>query len=254
MKNNNNNNNNTWNYVFALTAFAIAGLLAFYPSSDDFSNDDFPLTEQELTEENRTLEKKSKKTVTAKKEVEVMPIQKSETSNTLEEEQQTIHNKTENEVFVNKIVVAKNVDTDNTSNTFRDFIKDEYQTITTNIPGVVKNINYYPSFFVWASVNTEKVNLKNINNQIEPVNLSLVISSDKQELERVDYEVTSATPRWREWIEIDLSLLEEKMIKGTWEVQIINNENKEILESRNFKLITPEINKQEQTAELKKVF
>ena len=32
--------NNTWNYVFALTAFALAGLLAFYPSSNDSSNKD----------------------------------------------------------------------------------------------------------------------------------------------------------------------------------------------------------------------
>ena len=49
--------NNTWNYVFALTAFALAGLLAFYPSSDESSNknnltkNDFSKTDTKIESE-----------------------------------------------------------------------------------------------------------------------------------------------------------------------------------------------------------
>ncbi len=257
--------NNTWNYVFALTAFALAGLLAFYPSSNESSNknnltkNDFSKTDTKIESE-----QESKKTIVAIVESEV------KSPGTLLSDELALNNKSldldeqlidvvaskelEDEVFVNKIVISKNVDTDQESVTYREFIKDEYQTITTTVPGVIKDINYYPSFFVWTSVNTENVNLKNEDDQIEPINLSLVISSDEQELKRVDYNVTSTTPRWRQWAEIDLSLLEKEIVEGTWEVQIINNKNQKVLESRNFKLITPEINKQEETAELKKTF
>ena len=257
--------NNTWNYLFAFTAFALAGLLAFYPDSDD------SLNKNDFSKTNATLEEQIKLTKNdfSKNENELEIVQKSkktihksESSNEDEifdeksiSDFEDIDSLDKAEIFVNKIVVSKNVDTDEESVTYREFIKDEYQTITTTIPGIIKNINYYPSFFVWASVNTENVNLKNEeNDQIEPINLSLVISSDEQELQRLDYEVTSITPRWRQWVEIDLSLLEQEIVKGTWEVQIINNENQEVLESRNFKLITPEINQQEETAELKKIF
>ena len=81
------------------------------------------------------------------------------------------------------------------------------------------------------------------------MNLSLIVTSNEQELKRLDYDVTSSTPRWRQWTEIDLSLLDQEIVEGTWEVQIINNKNQEVLESRNFELITPEINQQEETAE-----
>ena len=78
------------------------------------------------------------------------------------------------------------------------------------------------------------------------MNLSLIVTSNEQELKRLDYDVTSSTPRWRQSTEIDLSLLDQEIVEGTWEVQIINNKNQEVLESRNFELITPEINQQEE--------
>jgi len=266
--------NNTWNYVFALTAFALAGLLAFYPRSDEsddsLNENDFSKTSTTLEEENK-LAKKATNTELIKKQIidksenedkKILTVESDdinydknlETKSVSEFEFEDINSLDKEEIFVNKIVVSKNVDTDEESVTYREFIKDEYQTITTTVPGVIKNINYYPSFFVWTSVNTENVNLKNEDDQIEPINLSLVISSDGQELKKVDYDVTSVTPRWRQWAEIDLSLLEQETVEGTWEVQIINNKNKEVLESRNFKLITPEINQQEETAEFKKTF
>ena len=44
--------NNTWNYLFAFTAFALAGLLAFYPDSDDSLNkNDFSKTNATLEEQ-----------------------------------------------------------------------------------------------------------------------------------------------------------------------------------------------------------
>lgn len=264
-----NKKNNTWNYLFAFTAFALAGLLAFYPGSDDSLNEnDFSKTDTTLEEENKLAKKTTsielikKQTIdkSENKDEKILTVESDDINSDKNLETKSVSDFEgidiidKEEVFVNKIVVSKNVDTDEESVTYREFIKDEYQTITTTVPGVIKNVNYYPSFFVWTSVNTENVNLKNEDNEIEPINLSLVISSEEQELKRVNYDVTSITPRWRQWAEIDLSLLEQELVEGTWEVQIINNKNQEVLESRNFKLITPEINQQEETAEFKKTF
>ena len=68
------------------------------------------------------------------------------------------------------------------------------------------------------------------------------------DIKKIDYNITAVTPRWREWIEIDLTSFEEDTFKGKWEVEIINTDTEEVLESRTFELTSPTV---EQTAELK---
>ena len=138
-------------------------------------------------------------------------------------------------------------DNDKESAQYREPI-ESYKTITTAHKDVIKEINYYPSFFIWASINTENVELENKNDEIEPVHLSMSVKCNNQDVKKIDYNITAATPRWREWIEIDLTSFEEDTFKGKWEVEIINTDTEEILESRTFELISPTVNA---TAELK---
>jgi|TARA_B110000495_G_scaffold65955_1_gene56150 hypothetical protein len=132
--------------------------------------------------------------------------------------------------FINKIIVTESIDDDKTSATFREPI-NSYKTITTLDKNVVKNINYYPNLYVWTSINTEDIDF--INNK--PLNLSLNISCNNNEISNLDFDITAKTPRWREWVEIDLSNLETNTYNGVWNVKIINRKDDSVIESRVFK-------------------
>ena len=132
--------------------------------------------------------------------------------------------------FINKIVITESIDDDKTSATFREPI-NSYKTITTLDKNVVKNINYYPNLYVWTSINTEDIDF--INN--EPLNLSLNITCNSNEISNLDFDITAKTPRWREWIEIDLSNLETNTYNGIWNIEIKNRKDDSVIESRVFK-------------------
>lgn len=162
-----------------------------------------------------------------------------------------------NNILINSIKIAKDIDRDKTSETYREPI-NAFKTITTLDKNMIKEIDYYPSFYIWSSINTENIELnqiidKTIDNTkiIKPIELLMSIKYGDQLIKELEYQVSARTPRWREWIEIDLSQFEEKSLKEIWNVEIINLENKEILESRNFKFKQSVINNNiEQTAEL----
>ena len=142
----------------------------------------------------------------------------------------------ESNIYVNKIIISKNIDDDKNSETYRNPI-DAFKTISTLDESVVKEINYYPTLFVWSSVNTENVSLVNDEEKFNPINLSMTLKCKDKLIDKLEYSVTANTPRWREWIEINLQEIEEDMLNQFWSVEIIDNRNNEILESRNFKLL-----------------
>jgi len=160
-------------------------------------------------------------------------------------------------IFVNSIKIAQAVDRDKTSDTYREPI-NAFQTITTLDKNVTKEINYYPLLYVWSSINTENIalhqmldNAEDETEIIKPIGLSMSIRCGDQLIKELNYQVSAKTPRWREWVEINLSELKEESLKNTWSVQIIDQENKEILESRNFMLKNDLSNNMiEQTAEI----
>ena len=132
--------------------------------------------------------------------------------------------------FVNKIIITESIDDDKTSATFREPI-NSYKTITTLDKNVIKNINYYPNLYVWTSINTEDIDFVKNN----PLNLSLNISCNNNEISNLNFDITAKTPRWREWVEIDLSNLETNTYNGVWNVEIINRKDDSVVESRVFK-------------------
>ncbi|MDC0145348.1 hypothetical protein OAI93_01980 [bacterium] len=142
----------------------------------------------------------------------------------------------ENDIYVNKIIISKNIDDDKNSDTYRNPI-DAFKTISTLDESVVKEINYYPTLFVWSSVNTENVSLVNDEEKFNPINLSMTLKCKDKLINKLEYSVTANTPRWREWIEINLEEIEEDMLNEFWNVEIVDNTNNNILESRNFKLL-----------------
>ena len=144
--------------------------------------------------------------------------------------------KNKNDIYVNKIVISKNIDDDKNSDTYRNPI-DAFKTISTLDESVIKEINYYPSLFIWSSINTENVSLMNEEQKFEPINLSMTLKCKDQLIEKLEYNITAKTPRWREWIEIDLGNIDAGMLNGFWNVEITDNRDGSILESRNFKLI-----------------
>ena len=157
-------------------------------------------------------------------------------------ENESFESKTKKSIpTINSIKIAKQIDIDEKSETYRDPI-NSYKTITTLDKNVIKDINYYPEFYVWTSINTELVDLKTtkeISNEqnvyeFNPTNLSITVSCNNQIIANKDFQINAKTPRWREWIKIDLDPFESESILGQWNIEIVDIENKEILESRSF--------------------
>ena len=146
-------------------------------------------------------------------------------------------------IFVNNIKIAKQIDSDESSDTYREPISS-YKTITTLDKNVTKTIDYYPEFYIWTSINTEFMDLNQKNqvaanesesiNILQPAKLSMIVTCNENVISEFDYQINAKTPRWREWVKIDLTQFETESIMGQWNVQIINQNNNEVLESRNF--------------------
>ena len=146
-------------------------------------------------------------------------------------------------IFVNNIKIAKQIDSDESSDTYREPISS-YKTITTLDKNVTKTIDYYPEFYIWTSINTEFMDLNQKNqvaanesesiNILQPAKLLMIVTCNENVISEFDYQINAKTPRWREWVKIDLTQFETESIMGQWNVQIINQNNNEVLESRNF--------------------
>ena len=146
-------------------------------------------------------------------------------------------------IFVNNIKIAKQIDSDESSDSYREPISS-YKTITTLDKNVTKTIDYYPEFYIWTSINTEFMDLNQKNqvadnkseniNILNPAKLSMIVTCNESIVSEFDYQINAKTPRWREWVKIDLTQFETESIMGQWNVQIINQNNNEVLESRNF--------------------
>ena len=247
-------------YVFILGSFLLVSYLAINTNKDklketseietlinknenQINQHDFSLTSEDLN-------KKQNETIFSENKFDNKHISKAK----------MLNNKDipiSKNILVNSIKITKDIDRDKLSDTYREPI-NAFQTITTLDKNITKEIDYYPSFYIWSSINTENVELHQIidNTQdntkiIKPIELLMSIKCGDQLIKELEYQVSARTPRWREWIQIDLSDFEEKTLKGIWNVQIINLENKETLESRNFQLKQNVINNAiEQTAEL----
>jgi len=146
-------------------------------------------------------------------------------------------------IFVNNIKIAKQIDLDESSDSYREPISS-YKTITTLDKNVTKTIDYYPEFYIWTSINTEFMDLNQKNqvadneseniNILQPAKLSMIVTCNENVISEFNYQINAKTPRWREWVKIDLTEFDTKTIMGEWNIQIINKNNNEVLESRNF--------------------
>ncbi len=141
-----------------------------------------------------------------------------------------------NDIYVNKIIIAKNIDNDKTSDNYRNPI-DAYKTISTIDESIIKEVNYHPSFFVWSSINTEEKTFINQSGEFKPLKVSMNVKCNNILIDELEYNITANTPRWREWIEIDVTNLNSSLLNQIWNVEIIDLENDIVLESRNFKLL-----------------
>ena len=245
--------NNLSPYLFILSSLSLI-LFIGYKSNDTIKENDFSLTTKQV-EDNINDSKKNEEIITNENS-----ISDKYTDNiindefieniALEEEELTSYDK-EN-ITINSIKIAQYIDTDQESKSYRDPI-DKFETITTVHESVTKEIDYYPSFFVWSSTNTENTVLEDKNGNINPINLSMIIKHENNEIKKIDYQIPASTPRWREWTEINLTDFDNKILNGVWNVEIINNDNSEVLESRNFKLTQKEKEEEKQIVELKQI-
>ena len=140
------------------------------------------------------------------------------------------------DVYVNKIVITKNIDNDISSDNYRNPI-DSFKTITTIDKNVLKEINYHPNFYIWASINTENETFLNENGDFIPLEMGMKIMCNDKNIKNLNFTITANTPRWREWIKIDLNEIENNFLNQMWTVEIKNNSNDKIIESRNFQLM-----------------
>jgi len=238
---NNNFNLSTWIFVLLSCAFIVTiGYKSKNKSSLselDKKND----ANYELLAEKKVKQIKEEDIINENVEIDYNDDKQIDVEEAIEEVLVVNENKikeknNKNDIYVNKIIISKNIDDDKNSDTYRNPI-DAFKTISTLDETVVKEIDYYPSLFIWSSVNTENVSLMNEEQKFNPINLSMTLKCNDKIVKKLDYNVTANTPRWREWIEIDLANIDNNMLNQFWNVEIKDNRNDAILESRNFKLI-----------------
>jgi len=234
----NNKRNYISTYIFILSSFCLVLFLAYNNTEKDIMSISNNKTEQFWVENDtnqpvlitNSLEIESNQINDNVDMEDTNEFNLSENEDDIDYLEKDVKEAIKDNFFINKIIVTESIDDDKTSATFREPI-NSYKTITTLDKNVVKNINYYPNLYVWTSINTEDIDF--INNK--PLNLSLNISCNNNEISNLDFDITAKTPRWREWVEIDLSNLETNTYNGVWNVKIINRKDDSVIESRVFK-------------------
>lgn len=234
----NNKRNYISTYIFILSSFCLVLFLAYNNTQKDIMSISNNKTEQFWVENDtnqpvlitNSLEIESNQINDNVDIEDTNEFNLSENEDDIDYLEKDVKEAIKDNFFINKIIVTESIDDDKTSATFREPI-NSYKTITTLDKNVVKNINYYPNLYVWTSINTEDIDF--INNK--PLNLSLNISCNNNEISNLDFDITAKTPRWREWVEIDLSNLETNTYNGVWNVKIINRKDDSVIESRVFK-------------------
>ena len=234
----NNKRNYISTYIFILSSFCLVLFLAYNNTEKDIMSISNNKTEQFWVENDtnqpvlitNSLEIESNQINDNVDIEDTNEFNLSENEDDIDYLEKDVKEAIKDNFFINKIIVTESMDDDKTSATFREPI-NSYKTITTLDKNVVKNINYYPNLYVWTSINTEDIDF--INNK--PLNLSLNISCNNNEISNLDFDITAKTPRWREWVEIDLSNLETNTYNGVWNVKIINRKDDSVIESRVFK-------------------
>ena len=234
----NNKRNYISTYIFILSSFCLVLFLAYNNTEKDIMSISNNKTEQFRVENDinqpvlitNSLEIESNQINDNVDMEDTNEFNLSENEDDIDYLEKDVKEAIKDNFFINKIIVTESIDDDKTSATFREPI-NSYKTITTLDKNVVKNINYYPNLYVWTSINTEDIDF--INNK--PLNLSLNISCNNNEISNLDFDITAKTPRWREWVEIDLSNLETNTYNGVWNVKIINRKDDSVIESRVFK-------------------
>ena len=234
----NNKRNYISTYIFILSSFCLVLFLAYNNTEKDIMSISNNKTEQFRVENDinqpvlitNSLEIESNQINDNVDIEDTNEFNLSENEDDIDYLEKDVKEAIKGNFFINKIIVTESIDDDKTSATFREPI-NSYKTITTLDKNVVKNINYYPNLYVWTSINTEDIDFVNNN----PLNLSLNISCNNNEISNLDFDITAKTPRWREWVEIDLSNLETNTFNGVWNVEIINRKDDSVVESRVFK-------------------
>lgn len=231
------NTNKINKYLFALGSFVIVIYLAANTSKENNSM----VSNIDYSSENDINQIEDSSTLINKEELKkVTDFYENESANKeyIIEDESSIINDNKSLVSINSIKIAKLIDTDESSESYREPI-NSFKTITTLDENVLKEINYYPEFYVWTSINTEQAELSKIDDQndlyeFNPLRLSMIVNCNNLTISKNDYQINAKTPRWREWVKIDLSPFESESIIGNWSVKIINLENEEILETRSF--------------------
>ena len=243
--------NNLSKYLFGISAFIIVFLLASYTNDSKvdakiIQESDFSIDKEKLNElTNQTINEEETDVELVESEIE----ESIEINDNVTDTNQPI--------VVNSIKIAKKVDTDPNSNSYREPI-NAYKTITTLDNKVVKDIDYYPSFYIWTRINTEnlELNMREMSSSgellvLNPANLSILITCNEIQVSEFEFYVNAKTPRWREWVEVDLTQFESESIVGNWNVKIINKKDNQILENRSFSFNKNwEIDELRQTAEI----
>ena len=241
----NNKRNYISTYIFILSAFCLVLFLAYNNTEKDTMLISNNKTEQIYLQDDTNIPVLATNDLDIKLNQIYSNVQTEDTNkfilsekeNDIDYLEKDIKEAVKDNFFINKIIITESIDDDKTSATFREPI-NSYKTITTLDKNVIKNINYYPNLYVWTSINTEDIDFVNNN----PLNLSLNISCNNNEISNLDFDITAKTPRWREWVEIDLSNLEPNTYNGVWNVEIINRKDDSVVESRVFKFNNVENN------------
>ena len=221
--------NNISKYLFGMSGFVIVFLLASY--TNESKMDSKLIHESDFSIDKEKLNELTKQAINEQENIDEDFVE-----NEIEVSSEIDNNiiNTKESILVNSIKIAKKVDTDPNSNSYREPI-NAYKTITTLDDKIVKDIDFYPSFYIWTSINTEKLELNTIDKSVlneviflNPTTLSMVVTCNEIQISEFEFNINAKTPRWREWIEVDLTQFESEFIVGNWNVKIINKKDNQI--------------------------
>ena len=139
------NNSKINKYLFVVGSFIIVFYLALNTNKDKVESN--PINEDSLIIESdfNQIDKDNFST----NDEELANISNNETYNNINDDSEYLDSIEEKQsLSINSIKVAKEIDLDPNSNSFREPISS-YKTITTLDKTIIKEIDYYPDFYIW---------------------------------------------------------------------------------------------------------
>ena len=108
-----------------------------------------------------------------------------------------------------------------------DILRKQSEIFNAQKLSLQKQLNSLKNHEELLQKKEQELNLREMSSSgellvLNPANLSMLITCNEIQVSEFEFNVNAKTPRWREWVEVDLTQFESESIVGNWNVKIIN--------------------------------